>query len=140
MDFGQIVTLWTARVSAFVYLMALILLMRHAARRARVLWTIGLIVYLIHVWFAFTYFYDWSHETAYRETARQTASLFGVDWGGGLYLNYLFTLVWSLDCLWWWSKEASYQARNRWVKMSTHAFLAFMFLNATIVVWVLKWR
>jgi hypothetical protein len=114
--------------------------MQQADRQARVLWTIGLIVYLIHVVCAFTYFYDWSHEVAYRETARQTASLFGVDWGGGLYLNYLFTLVWSADCLWWWSDEASYRLRSRWSAVSTHAFLAFMFLNATIVVWVLKWK
>ncbi len=140
MDLGQIVTLWTARLSALFYLVALVQILRHMGSSARILWTIGLIIYLIHVCCAFTYFYDWSHGLAYRETARQTANLFGVNWGGGLYLNYLFTAVWSADCLWWWSNASGYRSRTTWVALSIHAFLAFMFLNATIVVWLLKWK
>lgn len=30
----------------------------------------------------------------YQETAQLTAEVFGVNWGGGLYFNYVFTAVW----------------------------------------------
>ena len=138
MDFGLAATLWTARASAVFYGIALILIARKERKSARILWTLGLTIYLIHVWCAFTYFYDWSHALAYRETARQTAELFGVNWGGGLYLNYLFTAVWLADCIWWWTDRESHRTRPGWVAVGLQAFLAFMFVNATIVVWLLK--
>ena len=97
--------------------------------------TAGLVTYLLHVGFAFQFFYGWSHSTAYRETARQTEELFGVHWGGGLYLNYLFTILWSADCALSWAPSFS----RRRLRVVIHAFLAFMVLNATVVVWVLRY-
>ena len=35
------------------------------------------------------------------ETARQTAAVYGVAWGGGVYVNYLFVGVWLAELLWW---------------------------------------
>ncbi|HYP15237.1 MAG TPA: hypothetical protein VEQ63_15010 [Bryobacteraceae bacterium] len=107
-------------------------------RPARLAWTAGLGLYLIHVCFAFQYFYSWSHQVAYEQTARQTAALFGVNWGGGLYLNYAFTAIWLADCLWWWLGNSSYIRRPSAVSAGVHVFLAFMFVNATIVVWVIR--
>lgn len=105
---------------------------------ARALWTGALGVYLLHVVCAFTFFYDWSHAIAHRETARQTAELFGVNWGGGIFVNYAFTAIWSADCLWWWAGPESYGRRPAVVSASVHGFLAFIFLNATVVVWILS--
>ncbi|MBM3786009.1 MAG: hypothetical protein FJW30_16740 [Acidobacteria bacterium] len=89
-------------------------------------------IYLIHVALAFTFVYGWSHAAALRETARQTRELFGVDSGAGIYLNYLMTLVWGADCIWNWRARA-------W-RVFVHALLAFLFFNASVVVWVLKSR
>ena len=102
---------------------------------SRVASTAGLLIYLVHVGLAFHFFYDYSHSIAYRETARQTEELFGVHWGGGLYLNYLFTVLWSADCALSWLPRFS---RTR-LRIVIHVFLAFMVVNATVVVWVLRY-
>jgi hypothetical protein len=100
---------------------------------ARVVYTAGLTTYLLHVWAAFEYFYSWSHAIAYSETERQTAALFGVDWGGGIYLNYLFTVVWAVDCALWWLRPTQW-----YPQIAVQSFLVFMVVNGTIVVWALR--
>ena len=55
---------------------------------ARIVTTLAFSACLLHVWCAFNYLYQWSHAIACRDTARQTAELFGIQWGDGLYLNY----------------------------------------------------
>src|SRR5688572_8202567 len=61
---------------------------------ARWAWTVGCAFFLVHVACAFSYFHHWSHDAAYRETARQTAELTGRHWGGGIYINYVFAAAW----------------------------------------------
>jgi hypothetical protein len=65
--------------------------------------------------------------------ARQTAELFGVRWGGGLYVNYVFTAIWAADVAWVWWDEAGYRKRAKWVSAAVHGFLAFMFFNGAVV-------
>ena len=97
--------------------------------------TVALIVYIVHVCCAFEYFYAWSHAVAVRETARQTSDLFGVNSGAGLYLNYLFTVLWAAHAVLWWRRaDGSLPHGTR----AIHAFLIFMIVNATVVVWVLR--
>jgi len=102
-------------------------------RPARGLWTAGLLSYLAHVVSAFHYVHDWSHARAALETARRTEELFGIASGAGLFFNYLFTLIWTLDALWWWMDEEGYRRRTGWTILAVHAFLAFMFVNGTVV-------
>ena len=97
--------------------------------------SVGLILYLTHVWGAFEYFYHWSHTVAEIETARQTAALFRVNWNGGLYLNYLFTAVWIFYCISWWRRHDASLPRG---SIAVHSFMLFMFVNATVVVWILR--
>ena len=99
---------------------------------ARAVYTFGLLTFLVHIWCAFQYSYGWSHAVAYRETARQTDELFGVNWGGGLYLNYAFTILWIADAVRSWTRH---DWRPSW---PMHAFLIFMIVNGTIIVWVLR--
>ncbi len=103
-------------------------------RAARLAWSAGCAFYLAHVAAAFEFRHSWSHAAAYAETARQTLEVFGVDWGGGLYFNYLFTLIWTGDAVYWWLAGLDrYRARSRWVARPVQWFFAFMFFNATIV-------
>ncbi len=137
---GQALTIWTARGAAGLYVIALALLLRRQWAPSRLASTLGLVTYLIHVGCAFHVFYGWSHSIAYRETSRQTQELFGISCGGGLYLNYLFTVLWSADCAFSWLPpfwKSTYKIRARIV---VHGFLTFMVLNATVVVWVLRAR
>lgn len=63
----------------------------------------------------------------------QTAKLTGVPYGGGLYWNYVFTVIWVADAGWWGMNPDSYRVRPRWLDASVHSFLAFLFFNATVV-------
>jgi len=135
--FDKALTIWSARAAALLYVCGLGLILWRRWRPARLSWTLGLSAYLFHVWCAFQYFYQWSHALAYRETARQTAELFGIAWGGGLYLNYLFTGVWFADVVLSWLRPAWWQARSAWF-IAVNLYLGFMFVNATLVVWLLR--
>jgi hypothetical protein len=126
---GSMVTLWSVRAAGLCYVVAIAAWIRQRPHLARIAWTISLGCYLCHVAAAFGFYHGWSHQAAYRETARQTAALFGMWWGGGLYFNYLFTLVWALDVVWLWR----YRKRPRWIALAVHTFMAFLFFNATVV-------
>jgi hypothetical protein len=134
---GEAFTVWSVRAATLLYVVALSLWLVNKGpggrRAARLAWTAGCIFYLAHVYGAFQYFHGWSHAAAYAETARQTAALFGVDWGGGLYFNYAFTLTWVADVIWWWSNSERYQKRPPWISAAVHAFFAFMFFNGAVV-------
>ena len=129
-------TRWTVRAALALYVVTLALRLAAPRRRglARAAWTAGCLLFLAHVAAAFHYFHDWSHGDAYRETARQTGEMVGTYWGGGLYLNYLFTLAWAADvAYWWWRGSEGYAARPRWIDQVLHGFMAFMAFNAVVV-------
>jgi hypothetical protein len=139
---GEIFTIWSVRAATLFYVTALAIWLGAtgprasgsvARRTARLLWTAGCFSYLAHVYGAFEYFHGWSHAAAYAETARQTAELFGLYWGGGLFFNYAFTIVWVADVIWSWRGLQTYERRSRWISAAMHAFLAFMFFNGAVV-------
>ena len=100
---------------------------------ARLAWSLGCVAFLVHVAAAFQVEYAWSHAVALRETARQTAAVTGWETGTGLYLNYLFTLLWVVDAAWWWRGLERYRNRPAWVTASLHGFCLFIAVNATMV-------
>jgi hypothetical protein len=101
---------------------------------ARLAWTVGCAGLLAHVACAFNFYHGWSHAAAYRDTARQTAVATGLDWGGGVYFNYALLLAWVADVAWWWRRGRDAYRRRPWpLTAAWHAFLIFMFFNATVV-------
>jgi len=100
---------------------------------ARMAWTAGCVSLLAHVAFAFHYYHNWSQAAAYRETARQTAEVTGIDWGGGLFINYALIAGWVLDAAWWWRDTDAYRNRPRWLVAAWQGFLIFIIFNATVV-------
>src|SRR5262245_8871134 len=135
---GELLTRWTVRLALAIYVAALaIRILAHGRQSrldlARVLWSAGCIAFLLHVACAFQFFHEWSHAAAYAETARQTAEVVGIDWGGGLYANYAFAVVWLVDTVWWWSNPARYLARPAWIEWTVQGFMAFIVFNATVV-------
>lgn len=123
--------LWTIRLATLCYAFALLQWIRR--RDARPAWTAGCVLYLAHVAAAFHYAYHWSHSMAVHETARQTAALFGVAWGGGIWFNYLFTVVWTADVLWWHWAPIQWSRRPAWIGRAVHGYMAWMFVNGAIV-------
>lgn len=108
------------------------------ARRSRLAWTVGYALFLLHVAAAFHFVHGWSHAAAYESTARRTAELTGVASGFGLWLNYLFAVVWGVDVVWWWRDAAGYRGRPLWVGLAVQGFVAFMWFNAAVVF--ARWR
>src|SRR5262245_18551620 len=135
---GELLTRWTVRFALALYVAALALRISAHGRLswfdvARFLWTAGCVAFLLHVACAFQFFHQWSHAAAYAETGRQTAELVGIDWGGGLYANYVFAGVWLADVIWWWVRPVRYLARPCWMEWAVQGFMAFIAFNATVV-------
>jgi hypothetical protein len=100
----------------------------------RVAWTIGCAALVAHFALAFHFFHAWSHESAYADTARQTAEVIAINWGGGLFINYAVAVLWAADVVWWWLAGAgSYLQRPWWLTLLWHGFLVFIIFNATVV-------
>jgi hypothetical protein len=99
----------------------------------RVVWSIGCVAFLAHVIAAFHVHYAWSHAVAIRETARQTAEVVGRAVGGGLWVNYLFVVLWCADAAWWWRAPASHRQRGLEVHVALHGFFVFVVFNGAVV-------
>jgi hypothetical protein len=100
---------------------------------ARIFWTFGCAALLAHIAAAFQFYHGWSHTAAYAETALQTSRVYGLNWGGGLYINYILMIGWIADVFWWWRGIDQYRNRARVITLIWHAFLFFIFFNATVV-------
>jgi hypothetical protein len=124
---------WTARLALACYVVGLALRLLFRPRASRFAWTVGCLIYLAHVVSAFEYAHHWSHQEAYDSTARQTEAVVGWYWGGGLYINYVFTLVWLLDVCWWWLSPQSYLRRPAALEWTVQGFMGFIAFNATVI-------
>jgi hypothetical protein len=119
--------LWTVRLATLFYVLALLRV------HPKLSWTAGCLCFLAHVYAAFEFHHHWSHDSAHAETALQTAKLFGINSGNGIYFNYLFVMTWTADTAWWWINEKSRETRAKWISASIHGFMAFMFFNGVVV-------
>jgi len=149
---GRLLAIWCVRGSVACYLgyVSCDLIGMHSRRSfywQRCLWSLGALLLLLHVLLAFVYFHDGSHASAVRETARQTAALTGLSWGGGVYVNEVFVAYWLLDAgLMWLPGRSSRHApaiadrtARRW-RVVRHGVSAFMMFNATVVFGPPFWR
>ena len=108
----------------------------HAGRRtfgAHAIWSAGCVLYVVHVFAAFQVYHGWSHAAAYAHTAARTAAVVGLDWGGGIWVNYAFTVLWLGEAGWSWINPESYRARPRGVELAVRATFLFMIVNAAVV-------
>jgi len=102
-------------------------------RLARVIWTIGIALALIHVVLAFQLVYSWNHETAVAATVKQALDRFGWGWRGGIYINYGFLTLWIVDVCWWWLAPRSHSTRSTRIEMTRFGLFTFMFVNGAVV-------
>jgi hypothetical protein len=133
---------WTVRAAVALYLMTLAQLAlpggspagRRRDRAARLAWTVGCALLVVHVLLAFHVAHRWDPGDAFRHTADRTAELTGVRSGAGVYLNYLMTAAWAADAAYWWrAGPIAYRGRRVAVAAAVHGFLLFMVVNAAVV-------
>jgi hypothetical protein len=94
---------------------------------------LGCALFLGHVVGAFHNYHHWSHAAAYVETARQTEQLTGWKSGAGIYINYVFALVWLMEVSWAWVNLNNYFHRAAWITASVRGFFLFMMFNGAFV-------
>src|SRR6185295_8723337 len=133
MDTGQWLTRGTIWLALSLYVAAeVIRFIRRggaAETRARVLNSLGCLSFLAHVACAFHYYHSWSHAAAYADTARQTAIYFGWDWGGGLYFNYAFLLLWVSQAIHSWTAPPGTSSRAGGLAWILRGFVMLMMVN-----------
>ena len=97
-------------------------------------WTfsIGLVLALVHTVLAFEQVHHWVHADAVAATARQTAAMFGVAVGWGVYVNYVFYAVWLADAVWW-RRSPDLSRRPAVVSWSLRGFYLLIILNAAVI-------
>lgn len=105
-----------------------------ADRWTRLAWTTGCVALVTHFIAAFHFYHSWSQQSAYVETARQTAEVISINWGGGLFINYAVAILWIADVAWWWLAGLNAYRRRAWLlTLLWHGFLLFIIFNATVV-------
>jgi hypothetical protein len=97
------------------------------ATPARAAWTFAWLAYLVHVAAAFSLVHGWSHAEAVAHVERRSG------FGPGIWLSYLFTLLWTADVSWWWLSPASRASRPRWLAWLLYGYMGFITFNATVV-------
>ncbi|QDU35916.1 hypothetical protein Mal4_01980 [Maioricimonas rarisocia] len=141
---GNLLVAWTARLAIAAWGLRLTHDLARPSPSASLgiclLWTAGGLLNLLHVLAAFHYVHDWDVAAAWDHVARQTAAVTGWHWGGGLYVNYAFTLLWLADVAVTWQAYRRNRLLPRWYVGSLHAVFAFMVLNATVVFGPPVWR
>jgi len=130
-------TRWTIRLALVFYTLAAVLMLlqrpgEETAAQAGVgltrwCWTLAWCAYLVHLGMAFHHYHHWSHAEAVRHT-RATSGF-----GEGIYASHLFTLLWTLDVIYWWLRPQAYAARARWQSRWLHVYMVFIIFNSTIV-------
>jgi len=137
MPLGDLITRWTVRLALACYFTSVLILLRSnraASRRiARLIWTLGCIIFLAHVAAAFHFYHHWSHADALEATRAESLEVANFNSGLGLWLNYLFTLLWLLETIAWWRSNDQYLARPRRSHLIVHGFMLFMIVNATVI-------
>jgi hypothetical protein len=99
---------------------------------SRVVWSIGALALLVHLALAMHWKHGWSHAAAVADTARQTNERFSLNWGGGVWLNYLMIAWWLLDAAWLWRSPANWAASSPW-RTARRGFFLFMWFNGAVV-------
>lgn len=126
----------TAAVCVGLYLVAcLVALKRSAAdRTAKIWWTAGWVMLIVHTAAAFHYRHDWSPLLAADHVAQRTEQVVGFYWAGGIWFNYALLLAWGIDVALLWTIGAP----KVWT-LFVHAFLAMMVISATVVFGPAYW-
>ena len=97
------------------------------------IWCLGWVACVVHILLAMGSHHRWSHASAVADTARQTEAVYGLAWGGGLYVNYLFVGMWLSELLWWRLDPERYLTQPAWSRWVLRSFYLVIVFNAAVI-------
>jgi hypothetical protein len=134
---GDDLTRYTVRLALLYYAIAVALMLRlrpaewvateGRGRFARWCWSLGWATYLVHLGMAFHFYHGWSHRNAVAHVEQVSR------FGPGIFFSHLFTLLWTLDVLWWRLRPDTYARRLSWIGWMLHGFMASIIFCATVI-------
>jgi hypothetical protein len=93
----------------------------------------GLALLVTHIAIAILHHHGGDHAAAVAETARLTEAVYGVAWGGGVYVNYAFVATWAAY-LWWWQRRMDVVIDSRRIPVLVlRCLLWVLIVNALVV-------
>jgi hypothetical protein len=116
-------TVW---ISLSLFALAELARDRTSASWPRAVSAAGLALMIVHILIAMDIRHGWRHDAAVAATAQQTERIYGVAWGWGIYVNYLFVVIWGLAVPGFWVRVA-------------RVFFLIVIANAAIV-FAVGWR
>ena len=138
MTLEHLLIAWSIRLSMLLFV--LVLASRIVSPGAvldntltRGLWTLGFVLFVVHVLASFHFAHQWSHGSAYQATAKQTLELLGFEVGMGVYFNYLFLAVWTLDVVNAWTHFADGRKTVQWLLRIGLIYMIFIAFNGIVV-------
>ena len=135
-SFAESASLWAIRVAMVIMVAVLAAELRGAKPTTRLiawLWLLGALFALAHSVSALTTFHHGSQAAALESTAAQTEQLLGIRFGAGLYINYLFVVVWLADAAFRLLGRSRYAWLPSWYRPMVIGFLVFIAINGAIV-------
>jgi hypothetical protein len=93
--------------------------------------TLGIGLCVVHIVITMGSVHGWSHIAALEATARQTESVYGLRWGGGVYFNYLFVAAWAFEA--WRHSRTNPRHGSPWLRNVLRVFYLLVIVNAAIV-------
>lgn len=142
---GNLLVVWTARLAVVAWAVRWLYDLRHGLlyrpgrfrqsppRWLCAVWTVGGLISLLHLLVAFHFVHDWDTTAAWEHVALQTAAVTGWHWGGGLYVNYAFNLLWLGDIAVCWHAFVTHRPLRSAYVAALHGLFVFMIFNATVV-------
>ena len=99
----------------------------------------GAVFLAIHIALAMSLVHNWSRASVTAVTAAQTEAIYGLNWGGGVFVNYVFLAVWIAELTAWRLAPAKYAMRARGITWTIRAFFFVVIANGAIV-FAAGWR
>lgn len=87
----------------------------------------------LHILIGLGHVHGWDPGRAMADTARQTLEIYGVAVGAGVYVNFLFVLVWAIDTGSWRASPGRAELRPAALRWSLRAFYFLILFNGTVV-------
>lgn len=138
MNLGLLLIAWSIRISMLLLVATMFgwLLVRDQGRARltlNTLWSLGFVCFLVHVLASFHFVHHWSHHAAYVATAKETRELMGVEFGGGVYFNYVFIAAWAVHLWFSWSPAVRHRRLANTLSQLCLLYMLFIAFNGIVV-------